>query len=286
MRIITDISTLRKTLAHARARGKTVGFVPTMGYLHEGHAALMRQAKMEHDVCVVSIYVNPTQFGPTEDFKKYPRDIRRDSSVAKKEKVDIIFLPSDNTVYPQGYLTYIDVENLSSVLCGAYRPGHFRGVATVVARMLGMVRPDALYLGSKDAQQVAVISTMLRDLDVPVQVRVVPTVREPDGLAMSSRNVYLSPQQRREAKVLYQALQEAKTGIRAGERKASRVVSGIRRKIAGQTSGKIQYVACVQWPTLKPLTKLQDQVLIALAVCFGKTRLIDNVIVRLSSRKV
>jgi len=271
----------------ARRKGKTIGFVPTMGGLHDGHAALMRRAKKDHDLCVVSIYVNPKQFAPREDFRRYPRDLRRDLRLARKEKVDIIFFPSDNVIYPEGYLTYIDVEKLSKALCGKFRPGHFRGVATLVAKLLNIVGPDALYLGQKDAQQAVVLKTMVRDLDFPVAVQVVPTVRDKDGLAMSSRNGYLSANQRRQATVLYRALQLSKARISAGERSASSIVRFITQMIRRGSGGKIQYVACVDALTLKPLKTLKGWTLITLAVFFGSARLIDNISIRVNgSQKI
>lgn len=279
MLIIKDIKSLCKVLDKARAKGQKIGFVPTMGYFHEGHLNLMRQAKKECDLCVVSIYINPKQFGPKEDLKKYPRDLQRDTSIIDKENVDILFIPSDNVVYPKSYLTYIDVEKITTTLCGKFRPGHFKGVATVVAKLLNMVKPDIMYLGQKDAQQVAVLKQMVADLNFSVTVRVVPTAREKDGLAMSSRNVYLTPQERLEAPVLYQVLQMAAKRIKAGERSSLKIVKGITELINKQSQGKIQYVACVDANNLEPLITIKGTVLIALAVFFGKTRLIDNVIV-------
>lgn len=277
MRIVKTVKQLRQALGQARRKGQKIGFVPTMGYFHEGHLALMRLARQECDVCVVSIYVNPKQFGPKEDLSRYPRDIKRDAMMAKKENVDILFIPSDNDVYPNCCLTYIDVEKISDTLCGKYRPGHFKGVATVVAKLLNMTCPDVMYLGQKDAQQVAVLSRMAADLDFSVDIRVVPTVRERDGLAMSSRNVHLSAQERAQAPVLYKALCDAAGRIRAGERSASKIIAIIHKIITTHSSGKIQYVACVDAITLEPLKRLKGKVLIALALFLGKTRLIDNV---------
>ena len=258
-----------------------------MGYFHEGHLSLMRQAKKECDICVVSIYVNPKQFGPGEDLSRYPRDIKHDATMIEKENVDILFIPSDNDVYPNCYLTYIDVERISETLCGKYRPGHFQGVATVVAKLLNMVQPDLMYLGQKDAQQVKVLSKMVTDLNFPVRIRVVPTAREKDGLAMSSRNIHLSVQERVQAPVLYKALKVAATRIKAGERSASKITGIIHKIIAQHSSGKIQYVACVDADTLEPLKRLKGKVLIALAVFFNRTRLIDNVIVPIKdARKI
>ena len=279
MRVIKSITQLRKILDQARFENKKIGFVPTMGYFHEGHLSLMRHAKKECDICVVSIYVNPKQFGPKEDLKSYPRDIKRDVQMIVKENVDILFIPSDNDVYPNRYLTYIDVEKISETLCGQYRPGHFKGVVTVVAKLLNMVQPDRMYLGQKDAQQVIVIAQMVLDLNFPVLIRVVPTAREKDGLAMSSRNIFLMPEERTQAPVLYKALQLAMMKIKTGERSALKIIAIIQNEITRQTAGKIQYVACVDADTLMPLKVLQGKVLIALSVFFGSTRLIDNVII-------
>jgi pantoate--beta-alanine ligase len=284
MRIVQSVTELRKTLADLRRKGKTIGFVPTMGYFHKGHLDLMRKAKKDNDICVVSIYINPTQFGPKEDLAAYPRDFKRDSSLAKKENVDIVFFPTDNAIYPQGYLTYIDVGEVSEGLCGRFRPGHFKGVATVVAKLLNMVQPNVMYLGQKDAQQVAVLQTMVRDLDFPVRIQVVPTRREQDGLAMSSRNVYLSAAERQEATVLFKALEEARKSITKGETSPFRVIARIK-KLIDQTSGKVQYIECVDLNSLKALKRIDTDTLIAVAVFFGKTRLIDNVIIRIKKKK-
>jgi pantoate--beta-alanine ligase len=287
MRVIKTIIQLRKVLDKVRRKGQKIGFVPTMGYFHEGHLSLVRQSRKECDMTVVSIYVNPKQFGPKEDFSHYPRDIKRDAAMIDKENIDILFIPSDNVIYPNRYLTYIDVEKISNRLCGKSRSGHFKGVATVVAKLLNMVQPDVMYLGQKDAQQVTVLSKMITDLNFPVFIRVAPTVRENDGLAMSSRNVYLTPIERLQAPVLYRALKCALMRIQAGERRASRITGIINQTITQGSHGKIQYVACVDADTLEPLKILKGKVLIALGVFFGKTRLIDNVIVPIkNSRKV
>ncbi|MBF0490701.1 MAG: pantoate--beta-alanine ligase [Candidatus Omnitrophica bacterium] len=287
MLIIKTIIRLRSTLDKARAKGQTIGFVPTMGSFHEGHLSLMRQAKKDNDLCVVSIYVNPTQFGPKEDFKKYPRDLRRDSSMILKENIDILFVPSDNEIYSDRYLTYIDVEKISQPLCGHFRPGHFRGVATVVAKLLNIVQPHVMYLGQKDAQQVAVLRTMIQDLNFPVKVEVVATSREQDGLAMSSRNKYLSPKDRQESVVLYKALSSAKAMVESGTSSPAKVKATIKSLIKKESSGKIQYVECVNADTLETLKRFEGRVLIALAVFFGKTRLIDNIVIpQHDSRKI
>ena len=285
MRIVKSIEQLRKIIANYRREKKTIGFVPTMGYFHEGHLSLMHQAKKQNDICVVSIYVNPAQFGPKEDFKRYPRDIQRDSSMLKKENIDILFIPSDNAIYPECYLTYIDVEEISKPLCGHFRPGHFRGVATIVAKLLNIVSPDVMYLGQKDAQQVSVLKTMVEDLNFPVEVKVVATLRESNGLAMSSRNKYLSESDRQDASVLYRSLLKVKELIKAGERSPTKITAFIRSMIQKQSSGKIQYVQCVDAKSLQALEVLKGNVLIALAVFFGKTRLIDNVIIPIHDPK-
>ena len=286
MRVIKTIIQLNRILGNARRKKLKIGFVPTMGHFHEGHLSLMRRARKECDMTVVSIYVNPKQFTPGEDLSRYPRDIKGDMMKIKKENVDILFIPSDNVVYPNCYLTYIDVKNISGMLCGKFRPGHFKGVATVVAKLLNMVQPYVMYLGQKDAQQVVVLSRMVADLNFPVSVRVVPIAREKDGLAKSSRNVFLTPQERSKAPVLYQALKGAALQIQAGERSAFRITAAIHQKIKQCSNGKIQYVACVDADTLEPLKILKGKVLIALSVFFGKTRLIDNVIVPIkNSRK-
>lgn len=281
MMIVRDIPKLKSLLRAARAQDKTVGFVPTMGAFHDGHLSLMRVCRRENDLVVVSIFVNPIQFGPKEDFRRYPRQEKKDVFLAKKENVDIIFCPSIKNMYPDGYLTSVEVADVSNRLCGRSRPGHFRGVATVVAKLLNIVEPDRLYLGEKDAQQGVVIQRMIEDLNVPVSVRILKTVRETDGLAMSSRNQYLTAVQRREAAVLYRALKSAADQIRHGERRAQRIRQTIRRMILRESSARIDYVACVDGNSLRPVDLLQGRVLVALAVWFGNTRLIDNITINI-----
>lgn len=279
MRIVRTIKHLRREIAQERQSSKTIGFVPTMGSLHEGHLSLVRQAKKDCDCCVVSIYVNPRQFDSKQDLIHYPRRIKEDAAMMAKENVDILFIPSDNIIYPQGYLTYVDVKKISSVLCGRWRPGHFKGVATIVAKLLNIVGPDVMYLGQKDAQQAVVLKRLALDLNFSVRVRVMPTIREKDGLAMSSRNVRLSSRERLEAPGLYRALQTAAACLQAGETRPSVLTGMIRRHIRRLPAARIQYAACVDADTLEPLKILKGKVLIALSVFFGKTRLIDNVIV-------
>lgn len=281
MQVIRSVKSLQRLIQKAKARNQRIGFVPTMGALHEGHSSLMRRCRQDNRLAVVSIFVNPKQFGPQEDFQKYPRRGKADRILAKKAGVDILFCPSGNEMYPDDHLTYIDVEKITKSLCGRSRPGHFRGVATVVGKLLNMVMPDVLYLGQKDAQQSLIIKRMIRDLNFSVQVKVCPIVRDADGLALSSRNRYLTEKQRREAGILYQSLREAKKRILEGERRIEKISGMIRSRVTRNTSGRIDYVECVDAETLKSLTRAGGKVMIALAVRFGKTRLIDNVIVNL-----
>jgi pantoate--beta-alanine ligase len=265
--------------------GRTIGLVPTMGYLHEGHLALMHAARAENDVLVASIFVNPTQFGPSEDFDRYPRDIERDRGLAGEAAVDLLFVPDTETMYPGGPASqevWVDPGRLDDFLCGASRPGHFRGVAGVVAKLFAMVNPDRAYFGQKDAQQAIIISRMVRDLAFPIEVRVVPTVREADGLALSSRNVYLSPEQRREAPSLHHGLENCASAIGEGERNAQVIENLLRRAIAGNApSGRVDYATVADMDSLQPVQgQIHRDVLVAVAVYFGETRLIDNVMVR------
>ncbi len=283
MQIISNIAKLRTILNKARRRGKNIGFVPTMGALHEGHGSLLRQARKNNSLVVLSIFVNPKQFGKSEDFTKYPREENKDCLFAKKENVDIIFYPSVKKIYPRSFLTSIKISGITESLCGRFRPGHFNGVALVVAKLLNIVTPDVMYLGQKDAQQCVVIKRMVEDLNIPVKVKIGPTVREKDGLAMSSRNKYLTPQQRHEAPVLYKALTHARAVIRQGEQNAERIIKAMASHIKEKSSGKVHYIECVDPETLQPVKKIDGPVLIALAVWFGKARLIDNIFV--SSRK-
>ena len=281
MKIIQDIKTIHRAIAGMKAKGQTIGFVPTMGYLHQGHAALLRRCKKENDISVLSIFVNPKQFAPDEDFARYPRDLKKDELLAKKENVDIIFHPSVEEVFPDGYRTYVEVEGLSETLCGRTRSGHFKGVATIAAKLLNIISPDVMYLGQKDAQQAAILSKMVQDLNLPVRVKIHPTLREKDGLAMSSRNMYLSEQQRKEAPILFQALNAAKTKILKGERSSSCIIPFISKMISRNTSGRIDYIEWVDGKTLAPIKIFKDNVLLTLAVWFGPARLIDNVVVRI-----
>jgi len=250
-----------------------------MGALHEGHLALIRAARRRCDRVVVSIFVNPTQFGPTEDFEAYPRDLRRDRALSGESGAHVVFTPSVRAVYPEASRTTVSVPSLQRRLCGARRPGHFDGVCLVVAKLLNMVRPDELYLGQKDAQQAIILTRMIRDLDFGVRVRVVPTVRERDGLAMSSRNAYLTDTERRWAPRLYQALKLGRGLIREGERDPATVMARMRERLSGGP-GRIDYLKLVDARTLEPLDAIEGEALLALAVFLGRARLIDNVRVR------
>lgn len=280
MKVICNLKQMSVVSQRARRKGKTIGFVPTMGALHEGHLSLIRQARKVNDIVVVSIFVNPTQFGPKEDLKRYPRPIKKDIALCRKEKPDFIFYPDATYMYPQGFKTYVTVEGLSQVLCGKSRPGHFRGVTTVVAKLFNLVRPNVAYFGQKDAQQAIIIKKMTEDLNFPVQIKVMPTVREKDGLAMSSRNVYLNKDERRDALVLYQSLKLAKYLIKAGVKDAKGIVGKIRQFIKDNKRAKIDYVSVVDLDNLKAVKKVSDNCLLALAVRIGKTRLIDNAIIK------
>ncbi len=267
-----------KKLADDLRKQKIVGFVPTMGYLHQGHISLVRRSKAENDVTVVSIFVNPTQFGPNEDYKSYPRDLDRDLSMLEKEAVDFVFAPEVDDMYPKGHSTYVNEESLSKYLCGKSRPGHFRGVCTVVTKLFNIVKPHRAYFGQKDAQQFRVIRRMVRDLNMDVEVIECPIVREPDGLAMSSRNVYLSTQEREQALALNKALKLAENLYNSGERNASRIIEKMTDYLSTFDKLKIDYIEIVDEEFLEPVTRIDCKVIVAIAVWVGKARLIDNVI--------
>jgi pantoate--beta-alanine ligase len=279
-RVAATVAEVRQAVGEARGRGLAVGLVPTMGALHAGHASLIRRARAETGFVVVSIFVNPTQFGPQEDLSRYPRPLDADVRVCGEEGADLAFVPAVAEVYPPRFQTYVEVTELQKGLCGASRPGHFRGVATVVLKLFNTVTPDTAYFGRKDYQQVRLIRQMVRDLDVPVRVETCPTVLEPDGLALSSRNQYLDPDQRRRATVLYQALEAARAAIEAGERDAGRVRSGLAGRIGATPDVRLDYAAVVDADTLEPVDPLRGDVLLAVAARLGPTRLIDNVVVQ------
>jgi pantoate--beta-alanine ligase len=268
---IPEIRTLRQQLSGS------VGFVPTMGYLHEGHLALVKQARIENSAVIVSIYVNPTQFGPREDFGAYPRELNRDLESLQKEGVDIVFVPSDDEMYPPEFSSWVDVEKVTGRLEGASRPGHFRGVATVVAKLFNIVQPTRAYFGQKDAQQAAVIKRMVADLNLGMEIVVVSTVRESDGLAMSSRNVYLSPEERQAATILFRALSLARQLRQGGEKDAEKIRRQMTSLIKKEPLARIDYVSIADAETLEELNSVNRPALASLAVKVGKTRLIDNI---------
>lgn len=262
-----------------RRESKTVGFVPTMGALHDGHLALVREARASCDVVIVSIFVNGKQFNDSGDLESYPRDLTTDAAILAEHDVDYVFAPDDSEMYPAGYSTYVNVEGLSDILEGESRPGHFRGVSTVVTILLNTIRPDLAYLGQKDAQQVAVIKRLAMDLGFETEIFVVPTVREESGLAMSSRNALLTDEQRQKAVVIIEALREAKTAFKKGERNASALTETVKRRIAAEPDARLDYVAVAARDSLQTIEKVgDDEALILVAVYFGSIRLIDNVI--------
>jgi pantoate--beta-alanine ligase len=276
MNVIETISAFRAS----RRQVGMLGLVPTMGYLHEGHLTLVRQAKQECGTAAVSIFVNPTQFGPKEDFSRYPRDLDRDLQLLKAAGADLVFVPGVAEMYPEDYGTYVDVEGVTEMLEGAVRPGHFRGVATVVCKLLNIVQAERAYFGQKDAQQTVVIRRMARDLNIPTEIVIAPTVREPDGLAMSSRNVYLSPENRAAAVVLSRALEAARQQYAAGERSAEALRQTMRAMLDAEPLAETQYVSAADPLTLKELDRVDERgVLLSMAVRFGATRLIDNLLI-------
>jgi pantoate--beta-alanine ligase len=275
MQVINTIAEMRKLRRHL---SEPVGFVPTMGYFHEGHLSLVRQARKENPTVVVSIFVNPTQFGPGEDFQDYPRDLNRDLELLEREKVDIVFVPSEEEMYPRDFNSWVDVEKVTERLEGASRPGHFRGVATVCAKLFNIIQPTRAYFGQKDAQQAIVIKKMVADLNMNLEIVVVPTVRESNGLAMSSRNTYLNPEERQAATVLFKALSLARELWQGGEKDADKIRHQMTSLIHKEPLAKIDYVSIADANTLEELKKIDRPAIVFLAVRIGKTRLIDNVI--------
>ena len=271
---------MRRLSRQLKTRGKTLAFVPTMGALHEGHLSLVRLAARSARRVAVSIYVNPLQFGPSEDLGRYPRDLKRDLALLAKERVDAVYLPSDETLYPEGFSSRITVGGLDSILEGASRPGHFAGVCTVVTKLLLTVEPDVLVLGQKDAQQCVILERLVRDLDLPVRVRRGPTVREPDGLALSSRNAYLTPEERAQAAVLYQGLCRAREAAKAGETDPVSLRERVVRHVVSAPLARLEYVEVVDPRTLARIDRASGEGLIVLACRFGATRLIDNLAFR------
>ncbi len=279
MKVIHNPQKLNIILKETSRQKKSIGFVPTMGALHLGHLSLIKMAVKENNTAVVSIFVNPTQFGPKEDFKKYPRSLKKDIAFCRTLGVDFVFLPDNKIMYPHGYSTFVNVEGLSSLLCGASRPGHFRGVTTIVAKLLNIVAPSVIYLGQKDAQQAIIIKRMVADLNFPVRVKIIPIVRQEDGLALSSRNIYLNKEQRADAVVLSKSLSLARSLFKGGARDSSRVIDRMRQFINKKKQARIDYISIVDLEKLRAIKKIDQSCLIVLAVKFGNTRLIDNIII-------
>jgi len=283
MRICDTIEDMRAACRAARRGGKRLGFVPTMGALHEGHLSLVRAARASCDAVAASIFVNPMQFGPNEDLAKYPRSFERDRELLEKEGVELLFAPSVEEMYPAGAVTWVTVEGLSSKLDGRSRPGHFRGVTTVVAKLFHIVEPDAAFFGQKDAAQVAIVRRMARDLNLPVEIVACPIVREPDGLAMSSRNAYLDPQQRKQALVLHRGLLQVKKSWEEGEREAGKLLTVGRDELSAEKSVRLDYLEIVDPDSLVPVENTAGGALVAVAAFVGLTRLIDNLVLPRSS---
>jgi pantoate--beta-alanine ligase len=286
MEIVKDRERMISIAREVQRSNRSIGFVPTMGALHEGHLSLMREARAQCDTLVVSIFVNPTQFGPAEDFTKYPRDLDRDAALLAGEQVDYLFAPTASDIYPPQFLTYVTVEGLSEQLEGASRQGHFRGVATVVAILLNIVRPDVAFFGQKDAQQAAVLKRMVRDLAFDTKVVVLPIVREESGLALSSRNAYLTDEQKRAAPVLHRALLRASRAHREGERSAERLIQIVSETIASEPLARVDYISLNDAETFQPLVQVGElPALLSVAVYIGKTRLIDNMVLGVTQKQ-
>ena len=282
MKVIRHSAALKAALSKARKKHRSIGFVPTMGYLHEGHLSLVRRAKAENDVVVASIFVNPLQFGPKEDFVRYPKNFNRDRTLLAREGVDFLFVPAVKGIYPEGFQTSVTVDKLSLPLCGRSRPTHFKGVATVVLKLLNLTAPDVVYLGQKDYQQCRVLERMVEDLGLPVKVKKMSIVREQDGLAMSSRNVRLSPEERAQAPFIYQSLRRVRARIRAGERRTIKIKQEWLKMIKKASLGRLDYAEIVDADTLENMVKLLPgrRVVAAVAVRFKKARLIDNLLIK------
>ncbi|MBI5206812.1 MAG: pantoate--beta-alanine ligase [Candidatus Firestonebacteria bacterium] len=282
MRAIKSIAEMQFYAKKIRGEKKSIGFVPTMGYFHDGHLSLMHEARLKNDISVVSIFVNPAQFGKNEDFSIYPRDIERDSRMAMDAGIDILFIPSNEEIYPQGFDTYIDCGNIGNILCGASRPGHFRGVSTIVTKLFNIVKPDRAYFGQKDFQQSVIIKKLTQDLNMDIEIVVLPVIREKDGLAMSSRNIFLSPEERKNAAILFKSLQDAKDIILSGERNPDNVITQIKNKIEEVQKIKIDYVCIVDKNTLQNKSVLEGVFIIVIAVFIGTIRLIDNIEIQIT----
>ena len=280
MKTVTTIAEVRAACDAARAAGHRVGFVPTMGFFHEGHRSLMRAARTDNDFVVLSLFVNPTQFGPNEDFARYPRNLEDDCAIVEQEGVHLVFAPSVEEMYPQGSVTWVTVEGLSDRLCGQSRPGHFRGVTTVVAKLFHVIEPDFAFFGQKDAAQHAIIRHMVRDLHMPVSVEVCPIVREPDGLALSSRNAYLNGEERKSALVLHRSLMRVRKVFESNERGSAKLIGAAGQEFATEPGARLDYFEVVDPDTLEPLPDVSAPSLVAVAAFVGKTRLIDNIVLK------
>lgn len=276
MVLLKTINEVREWVAQQKSAGRAVHFVPTMGYFHEGHLSLMRRAKQEGGAVIVSLFVNPTQFGPNEDLDRYPRDLERDRKMAESVQVDALFIPEASEIYPPGFQTTVSLPRLHHRLCGRSRPTHFDGVAVVVLKLFNIVQPHRAYFGMKDYQQMVLIRRMVEDLNLPVEIVPCPIVREPDGLAMSSRNMYLTPEQRQAATVLFRSMQWAQAQVNAGERDAHSIREGVLNMIQSEPLVRVDYVEVVHPETFEPMETIDDHALLALAVYLGQTRLIDN----------
>ncbi len=286
LQIVRTIHEVHEAIAMARRAGQRIGFIPTMGYLHEGHASLIDLCKKHADYLVVSVFVNPTQFGPQEDFTRYPRDLVRDRTLIKAHGAHLLFAPSVEEIYPEDSCIRFAILDLADHLCGPKRPGHFQGVLLVVSKLFHIVQPDVAVFGQKDLQQLVIIQHLVRDLNFPIQIVAGPTVREPDGLAMSSRNSYLSPKEREASTVLYRALQQGKGLIEAGERRASAVTKALTNTISQVPFSRLDYIEIVEVERLQPIEEIEGRIAIALAVYIGQTRLIDNIVLEVRDGKV
>jgi pantoate--beta-alanine ligase len=284
MQVSKTIESVRKLLKAARSEGKKIGLVPTMGALHIAHISLIEAATKVCDFVVVSIFVNPTQFGPAEDFEKYPRPIEADLEICKKAGVDVVFAPTTEQMYPQENLTWVNIEKLTEQLCGKFRPAHFRGVATVCAKLFNIVEPDIAFFGQKDGQQAIVIKRMVADLNMPLEIVVCPTIREHDGLAVSSRNQYLTEQQKKDATLIYKSLQKCEKLIADGVTDSKTIIDRMRKILKQAPSIKIEYVSIVDAQTVQPLDQIAGKVMAAVAVKIGQARLIDNILIDAAKR--
>ena len=285
MKIITEIDKMKTYAKIMKKDNKLVGFVPTMGYLHEGHLSLMRTAKKQSDIVIASVFVNPAQFSQGEDFEKYPRNIKKDGELAESCGIDALFCPTKEDMYPKNFSTYVNVENLTKNLCGKSRSDHFRGVTTVVMKLFEIIKPDIVYFGQKDAQQAFVIKKMIEDMSMDITMKILSIIREENGLAMSSRNNYLSKTERKDAGALYKALKMAEELVNGGEKDAKKIIKAVKDLISKTPSLKIDYVSVVDTETMKDTSRIKSEVLIALAAVIGKTRLIDNIIINVCEDK-